>query len=47
MIQLTVKELEDLLDQQKVATAEYITRNLTVYKFWEAAPTTSKKPNRN
>jgi NADPH-dependent 7-cyano-7-deazaguanine reductase QueF len=34
-IQLTISQLEDLLDQQKVATAEYITRNLTVYKWFE------------
>ncbi|RYF78877.1 MAG: hypothetical protein EOO39_00215 [Cytophagaceae bacterium] len=34
-IQMTLQELETLLHKQKEETAAYITRNLTVYSFFE------------
>lgn len=33
-IEMTVSELEDMLLEQKRITAEYITRNLTVYHWY-------------
>lgn len=34
-ITLTVKQLEQLLEKQKVVTGEYITRNLSVYHWFD------------
>ena len=34
-VTLTLEELENLLNEQKRVTAEYITRNLTIYPWFE------------
>jgi len=34
-IKMTIKDLEDLLTEQKKVVSEYITRNLTVYMWYE------------
>jgi len=33
-LQLTIEELETLLNEQKQVTADYITRNLSFYDFY-------------
>lgn len=35
VIHLSVVELENLLRKQREATGEYMTRNLSVYSWWE------------
>lgn len=33
-IEITIEQLESLLNQQKIEASKYITRNLSVYSFW-------------